>query len=156
MQTINQYEFFMKKNKQTIMHTLSSKRQTSKASETQYIFTYEHHWYFQHASFTTRDRAQIKPGAWLMQSIVKQQPQHCALYTIHICYLDTQQRLMTVFTVCQRTTMQQLSAKQSALKLFCKLHLCFASVQIRDCEAKLASSTCHRQETDTVILELTH
>lgn len=52
MHAINQYECFMKKT--PIMHNLSSKRQTSKASETQYIFTYEQHWYFQHASFTTR------------------------------------------------------------------------------------------------------
>lgn len=36
MNTVNQHVCFMEKEKETIMHTLSSKRQTSKASETQY------------------------------------------------------------------------------------------------------------------------
>lgn len=111
MNTVNQHECFMEKEKETIMHTLSSKRQTSKASETQYT-VYLHMNTTGTFSMPQADRAQTKPAAWLMQSIVKQQPQrvirqHCALYTIHICHLDNQQRLMTLCTVTMHSSPQQ-------------------------------------------------
>lgn len=108
--------------------------------------------------FTTWARAQTIPAAWLMQSIVKQQPwrlirQHCALYTIQVYNLDIQQRPMILFTVWPCTAVHK---EQSSPELSILITSLVSFTQIRDREAKLGSSTCHQRETDTVILEWTH
>lgn len=141
-----------KKRKETTMRSLCSKRQTSKAIETQYIFTYKHHWYVQHASFTTRPSTDktCKQQRWRVTR------QHCALHTIHICYSDIKQGLMIWFTVCQGTTMHnspllwKLSVNYTAILFLTNQGPWSKKVEVH------INMSLTKKLTDSVLFELTH
>lgn len=60
----------------------------SKASETQYIFTYEHHWYFQHASSRLGTDKNLRLGKLNHSKAAAMESYQITLGSIHHPYLS--------------------------------------------------------------------